>query len=89
MLEAVVEDGSGKTETFSVLNDVVVNKGNLARTIRLQASVDGAFLTVFNGDGLIIATPTGSTAYSLSAGRADRPPDAVVPSSSPPSAPTS
>jgi NAD+ kinase len=68
MLEAVVEDGSGKKETFSVLNDVVVNKGNLARTIRLQASVDGAFLTVFNGDGLIIATPTGSTAYSLSAG---------------------
>ncbi len=68
MLEAAVEDGSGKIETFSVLNDVVVNKGNLARTIRLQASVDGAFLTVFNGDGLIIATPTGSTAYSLSAG---------------------
>jgi NAD+ kinase len=68
MLEATVEDGSGKRETFSVLNDVVVNKGNLARTIRLQAHVDGAFLTVFNGDGLIIATPTGSTAYSLSAG---------------------
>jgi len=68
MLEAVVEDGLGKRETFSVLNDVVVNKGNLARTIRLQASINGAFLTVFNGDGLIIATPTGSTAYSLSAG---------------------
>jgi NAD+ kinase len=68
MLEAVVEDASGKTEAFSVLNDVVVNKGNLARTIRLQAQVNGAFLTVFNGDGLIIATPTGSTAYSLSAG---------------------
>ncbi len=68
MLEAVVEDSSGKIESFSVLNDVVVNKGNLARTIRLQAQVNGAFLTVFNGDGLIIATPTGSTAYSLSAG---------------------
>ncbi len=68
MLEAVLEDDSGKREAFSVLNDVVVNKGNLARTIRLQARVDGAFLTVFNGDGLIIATPTGSTAYSMSAG---------------------
>ncbi len=68
MLDAVVEDGSGMTETFSVLNDVVINKGNLSRTIRLQAWVNGAFLTVFNGDGLIIATPTGSTAYSLSAG---------------------
>ncbi len=67
MLEAVVET-HGRKETFSVLNDVVVNKGNLARTIRLEVSVNGAFLTVFNGDGLIISTPTGSTAYSLSAG---------------------
>jgi NAD+ kinase len=68
MLEATVTDESGKREEFSVLNDVVVNKGNLARTIRLEARVNGAYLTVFNGDGLIVATPTGSTAYSLSAG---------------------
>ena len=68
MLEAVVAGQSGRKEEFSVLNDVVVNKGNLARTIRLEVSVNGAYLTVFNGDGLIVATPTGSTAYSLSAG---------------------
>src|SRR5437879_5355590 len=54
--------------TVHALNDAVVSRGDLSRLIRLNAKVNGEVLTEFNADGLIIATPTGSTAYSLSAG---------------------
>ena len=54
--------------SYYALNEVVITKGPLGRMITIPTWVDGSFLTVYRGDGLIISSPTGSTAYNLSAG---------------------
>ena len=68
LLSVEITNGGESLNNTIALNDAVMSRGEISRLIRLRTRVNGAPLTEFNADGLVVATPTGSTAYSLSAG---------------------
>ena len=67
MLQAELSASGQESRVFHALNDIVVARGEIARVIQVMASVDGQYMTTYKTDGVIVATATGSTGYSLAA----------------------
>lgn len=68
MLHAALQRNGRVINNFTALNDLVIGRGKQARVLHLHLSVDGDHVTTYTADALIVATPTGSTAYSMAAG---------------------
>jgi len=68
LLQAELSPVNGRGAKMQGLNDVVLSRGERSQLVKIEVRIDGEELTDYNADGLIVATPTGSTAYSLSAG---------------------
>ncbi len=68
MLDVRVNRENGREESYTAVNDAVISRGSLSRIIDLDVSIDGSPVSSYRADGIILSTPTGSTAYALSAG---------------------
>jgi len=68
MMEGYITSKEGKKSPFFALNDVVITRPVISKMVKINAAIDGEWFNTYRGDGLIISTPTGSTAYNLAAG---------------------
>lgn len=68
MIDAVITKANGENKKINALNDVVVTRASYQRMVAFDVYVNGDHLSLYQGDGLVVSTPTGSTAYSMSAG---------------------
>ena len=68
LLGAILPGGRAADDQFTALNDIVIARGSLARVVRIEVSIDESHLATFVADGIVVASPTGSTGYSFSAG---------------------
>ncbi len=75
MLRAEAQRQGNTFGEYEALNDVVISRGSLARLIHIRAHIDGGHLATFSADGVIVSTPTGSTAYALAVGGPIMPPE--------------
>jgi NAD+ kinase len=68
LVGAILPGGRPSDDEFTALNDIVIARGSLARVVRVEVTIDQSHLATFVADGLVVASPTGSTGYSFSAG---------------------
>jgi NAD+ kinase len=68
MIEGCIKTKEGKEKNFYAFNDVVITRPAISKMTKIDASIDGEWFNTYRGDGLIISTPTGSTAYNLAVG---------------------